>query len=71
MAYTQADLDNVQAAIASGEMTVRHNGREVTYRSIADLRKAEDRIREDLASQRACRPSGGSWSYSFTTQRGD
>lgn len=72
MAYTQADLSAVQAAIASGEMTVKHNGREVTYRSIAELRRAEDRIMADLAGQQQPGHSGGgSWRYNFTTARGD
>lgn len=71
MAYTQADLQAVQMAIASGEMTVKHNGREVTYRSIAELRQAENRILADLAVQTQGQPAGGSWRYTFSTLRGD
>lgn len=71
MAYTQADLQAVQRAIASGEMTVKHNGREVTYRSVAELRAAENRILADLAVQAQASTGGGSWRYTFTTARGD
>jgi roadblock/LC7 domain-containing protein len=40
MAWTQTDLDAIDAAIASGELTVSVNGRLVTYRSIAELLRA-------------------------------
>lgn len=72
MPYTQADLDAVQAAIASGEMTVRSNGREVTYRSITELQKAEAAIRTDLAGQAAPgQRTGGPWRVQFQTLRGE
>ncbi|HEB94332.1 MAG TPA: hypothetical protein ENI94_12905 [Gammaproteobacteria bacterium] len=44
MAFTQTDLDNIQAAIANGELTVRVNGKLVTYRSMEELMQAERRI---------------------------
>lgn len=51
MAYTQTDLVNIRAAIASGVMNVRYaDGREVTYQSGADLRAAEQLIMDALAS---------------------
>lgn len=38
---TQADLDALEAALARGESRVRFaDGREVTYRSVGDLREA-------------------------------
>ena len=41
MAFTQADIDALDAAIASGELSVSTpDGRSVTYRSLDDLRKA-------------------------------
>jgi hypothetical protein len=48
MAYTQADLDALQEAIATGAMTVKFgsgpDSREVTYRSLADMRAIEANI---------------------------
>ena len=50
MAFTQADLDAVDRAIASGELTVRTNDRSVTYRSFAELRDARSLIASALAA---------------------
>lgn len=70
MAFTQQDLDAINAAIASGELTVSHNGRTVTYRSMADLLKARDLIVNELAAQAGSR-RGSSYRFHFTTSRGD
>lgn len=41
MAWVQADVETLKAAIASGALSVRYSdGREVTYRSLAELRDA-------------------------------
>jgi hypothetical protein len=37
MAYTQADLDAIEAAILSGTSTVSYESKSVTYRSIDEL----------------------------------
>jgi hypothetical protein len=37
MAYTQADLDAVSEAIASGAQTVAYEGKTATFRSFDDL----------------------------------
>jgi len=38
---TQADIDAIEAALAQGEAKVRFSdGREVTYRSVSELRAA-------------------------------
>src|SRR5450830_1755180 len=37
MAFDQTQLDALDAAIASGELTVKYNGKEITYRSINEL----------------------------------
>ena len=59
MAFTPQDLQAIDAAIASGEMTVSSNGREVTYRSQADLFKAREAISAALAAQaNPARPAG-------------
>lgn len=48
MAYTQADLDAIQEALASGALTVKHRDRQVTYRSIAELERVESKIKAQL-----------------------
>lgn len=49
MAFTSTDLDSIKTAIASGELSVRFaDGREVTYRSMADLRSAKAMIEAEL-----------------------
>lgn len=70
MAFTQTDLDAVNSAIASGELTVKHNGREVTYRSMEDLLKARATITNELSTV-ASGTRGGSYRFTFTTGRGD
>lgn len=50
MALTSADIDALDRAIASGELTVRHGERLVTYRSIDELLRARAAILADLAA---------------------
>jgi hypothetical protein len=74
MAYTQTDLDNVKAAIASGEQSVEVGGRKVVYRSVEELRKARDDIAAELAGASSRGTSGvrrGSFAVRFATARGD
>jgi predicted lipid-binding transport protein (Tim44 family) len=41
MAFNQTDVDTLKAAIATGAMRVRYaDGREITYRSQAELERA-------------------------------
>lgn len=51
MAFTQTDLDAIDRAIASGELTVRLGDRWVTYQSFDDLAKRRDFIASALAAQ--------------------
>lgn len=51
MGFSTADLDSINAAIASGELTVSVQGRSVTYRSIDDLLKAKTAIEDGLRAQ--------------------
>ncbi len=51
MAYTQADLDRIQKAIAKGELEVQYHDRKVKYRSISELREAQTEIVRALDSQ--------------------
>lgn len=48
MAWTQTDLDAIEAAIATGELTVRFADRQVTYRSMAELIAARNLIKDVL-----------------------
>lgn len=49
MAWTLAQLDAIESAIASGELTVRFGDRTVTYRSMEELLQARGVIKEALA----------------------
>jgi hypothetical protein len=53
MPATQASLDAINAAIASGERVISDNGQMVTFRSIDDLVKARSIILSDLAAQKS------------------
>lgn len=48
MAFTQTQLDALDAAIASGELIVKYDGREVTYRSFDQLVKARNFVADRL-----------------------
>ncbi|MHC4335513.1 MAG: phage head-tail joining protein [Planctomycetota bacterium] len=52
MAFTQVDLDAVRAAIAKGERSVQFADRSVTYRSMDELLRAEERIASALTTER-------------------
>lgn len=49
MAVTQQDIDALNTAIASGERMVVLNGQSVTYRSIDDLIKARNDLRQEMS----------------------
>ena len=51
MSWTQTDLDNVEAALASGVLTCEVNGRRVTYQATADLLRLRNSIRAYLDGQ--------------------
>lgn len=44
MALSQTDIDALDKAIASGELTVSYDGRTVTYRSIGELKRAREHV---------------------------
>ena len=74
MAFTSTDLDNVNSAIATGELKVELNGRLVIYRSIDDLIKARTLISSELAATANSAASAtrrGSYRVNFSTHRGD
>lgn len=73
MPFTSSDLAAVDAAIASGELTVEVEGKRVSYRSVADLLKARETIVGELnaATASATSPRRGTYAVRFTTARGD
>ncbi len=48
MGFTTTQLDAIEKAIASGELKVAYDGKEVVYRSMSDLIDARNLIRSDL-----------------------
>lgn len=49
MAYTQTDLDKINAAISGGARRVRLNGREKEFFSAGDLLKLKEEISNELS----------------------
>lgn len=50
MAYTQDQLDALEAAIAVGALRVKHGQQEVTYRSLEEMEALADRMRRQLTT---------------------
>lgn len=48
MAYSQTDLDTIDAAIAAGELEITVDGKTVRYRSIAELLRAREHIEAQI-----------------------
>ena len=48
MSFTVTQLTAIESAIASGELKVAFDGREVTYRSMDDLIKARNTVKSAL-----------------------
>lgn len=48
MSFTVEQLTAIESAIASGELKVVFDGREVTYRSVDDLLKARNTVKSAL-----------------------
>lgn len=76
MAFSSTDLDAINSAIATGELSVEVNGRKVVYRSMADLVRARDLISADLAAAATAASSStstrrGAYRVTFATHRGD
>lgn len=58
MAFTLNQLNAIESAIATGELKVMYDGKEVVYRSMGDLVKARNLVRGELiaAGQLATSP---------------
>lgn len=50
MAFTLNQLNALEAAIGSGELSVKYDGKEVQYRNIGDLIKARNMVKSELAA---------------------
>ena len=48
MAFTLAQLDAIETAMASGELLVEYEGKKVQYRSMGDLVTARNLVRAEL-----------------------
>ena len=68
MAFTQTDIDNLNAAIASSELEVQLEGRRVKFDTFDELRKRLAFIEQHMATTTR---RTGSYRYNMTTQRGD
>lgn len=58
--WTQADIDTLKAAVASGVLSVRYAGppaREITYQSLGEMRKLLAEMIADVGAQAGTRPS--------------
>lgn len=74
MALTQTDLDNLDAAIATGELRVEFNGRMVIYRSIDQLLRAREHVLSVLSGTMPSTPAPkrtGTYQFNFKTARGE
>lgn len=50
--WTQADLDAIKAAMATGALSVRYSdGRSVTYRSLAEMRATYTMIADEVVGR--------------------
>jgi len=52
---TEKDLETLEKAIAQGVLTVKYTDKEIRYRSIDDMLKARDFIRNKLGLETAPR----------------
>ena len=50
MAFTQAQLDELDTALASGELTVKIGEKLVTYRTVDELMRARSFIAQQIAN---------------------
>lgn len=50
---TQADLDALNEALATGERVVRKGDKQIEYRSVAELIAARDELARQMANEQA------------------
>lgn len=69
MAYTQADLDALDRAIAGSQLEVQYGDRRVRYRSMDELLSARQHVAQQIAA--ASTSHRGHRRFVFATMRGD
>ena len=69
MAWTQTQLDALNDAIAAGVTSVSHNGKTVTYRSLAEMMQLRDRMQWEIANGSAGRPQAHYVQFARSRQR--
>ena len=53
MAYTQTDIDNLKAAIASGELMYRAGDRSIQYRTLDEMERTLRRMEAEVFGESA------------------
>lgn len=56
--FTQERLTALEAAIAEGVLSVKYSDKEIVYRSMDDMLKARDLIRQNLGLKNNCGEKG-------------
>ncbi len=56
MAYSETQLEALEAALASGMLRVSFEGRSVEYRSVEELKKAIAEVKAAMAASDPVRP---------------
>lgn len=50
MAFTQAQLDTLEAAIAAGTLSVQYGDKRVTYHSMGEMLQLRDQMKREITS---------------------
>jgi hypothetical protein len=64
--YTQADLDSLDRAIATGQLSVQFGDRRIQYRTMDEMLQARRHIESQLSSA----PKRSVFRFTFATGRG-
>lgn len=69
MSWTEADVNRLKSAIASGQLSVRYGDRQITYQSVDAMLTALDRMQADLGANNGL-PPRSTRQFNFKTLRG-
>ena len=61
MAFTQAQVDAIDSAIAQGVRSVTYDGKTVTYNTVDDMLKARNMMRDAIAKAAGTATARGSF----------
>lgn len=67
MAFTEADIDRLKAAMAQGALRVRYADREVTYRSLDEMKETLALMQADVDAVAGRKPPR---QFRFRTMKG-